>query len=109
GRRSRIGLDPTAEPDEHARAARCPPRPPGQCSGRRGDRLARLRAGFDVALASAAPTLAVDDYARLWWALLVLQTLAAAAVVGFGGLRAGAVGDARVSTATRRTSQLNQT
>ena len=48
--------------------------------------MARLRAGFDVALASAAPTLAVDDYARLWWALLVLQTLAAAAVVGFGGL-----------------------
>jgi len=68
-----------------------------------------FHACFDVALASAAPTLAVDDYARLWWALLVLQTLAAAAVVGFGGLRAGAVGDARVSTATRRTSQLNQT
>jgi len=45
-----------------------------------------FHACFDVALASAAPTLAVDDYARLWWALLVLQTLAAAAVVGFGGL-----------------------
>jgi len=45
-----------------------------------------FHACFDVALASAAPTLAVDD-ARLWCALLALQTLAAAAVVGFRGLR----------------------
>jgi uncharacterized protein len=46
-----------------------------------------FHACFDVALTSAAPTLVVDDFARLWWLLLVLQALAAVVVVSLGGLR----------------------